>query len=362
MDNLETSSSRILDNNKKRKTGFIIAIVVGVIVAVILAVGIFVVSQFRPIDASSEEIVTVEIPSGSTNSDIGTILEDAGVIKNANAFMFNATSEGAMYMAGAYDLSPSMTLDEISTILEDGSNASAKVKIVIPEGLTLYQISEIIAEAVGSTADEVFAQINDDAFVQEMMAMFPELLTDEILDPEIKYPLEGYLFPATYTFYEENPTVDEIVIEMLEATEAVVSEYIDDLPEGVTVHELLTLASIVEKETNNNTDREAVAGVFYNRLEIGMPLQSDITVLYAQGIEHAETVYYKDLEYEDPYNTYLNYGLPPGPICSPGEASIQAALNPAEHDYLYFITDPEGNEYLAETYDEHLENADKYME
>lgn len=362
MDRFEESSTSWLDKilkDDKKKMSLVIA---GVVAAIILVFSIFVLLQFRPEDSSSEEIITVEIPEGSTNSDIGAILEDEGVIKSSAAFRIHTAFNDGFYMAGLYDFSPSMKLDEISTILENGSNAVEKLKIVIPEGKTLYQISEIIAESIGSTADEVFAQINDEEFVKEMMELFPELLTDEILASDVKYPLEGYLFPATYTFYEANPTVEEIVIEMLTATEAVVSQYVEVLPEGVTVHEMLTLASVIEKETNNNTNREAVAGVFYNRLEIGMPLQSDVTVLYAQGVEHAETVYYKDLEYEDPYNTYLNTGLPPGPICSPGEAAIQAALNPVEHNYYYFITDPEGNEYMAETYDEHLANADKYME
>lgn len=204
-------------------------------------------------------------------------------------------------------------------------------------------------------------KVNSEEFINSMMASYPELITEEVLDSNIRYPLEGYLFPATYAFYEEDVTLDDIVIPMIEKTNDVINEYQSLIAEKeMTVHELLTFASLLEEEATEKTDRETIASVFYNRLEIGMPLQTDPTVLYALG-GHKERVLYEDLEVQSPYNTYVNPGLPPGPIANAGVVSIEAALNPTDTDYLYFLADKEGNNHFAKSYDEHLQNKSLYL-
>ena len=193
------------------------------------------------------------------------------------------------------------------------------------------------------------------------MAQFPELLTDEILDEQIRYPLEGYLFPATYPFYKEDPTVEEIAVSMLNKSNEVLQEYREQgAALGFSVHDLLTMASLIEEEATQQVERAKIASVFYNRMETGMPLQTDPTVLYAMG-EHKERVYYKDLEFESPYNTYLHKGLPPSPIANSGVSSLDAVVSPEETDYFYFIATPEGQVLFSKTYEEHLQKVDEHI-
>jgi UPF0755 protein len=186
-----------------------------------------------------------------------------------------------------------------------------------------------------------------------MMGKFPDLLTTDILNPNIKYPLEGYLFPATYPFYKPNPTVEEMVVTMLEQTRKVITPYLAELSkEEFTAHQLLTMSSLIEEEATQKADRKDISSVFYNRIEQEMPLQTDPTVLYAQG-KHKERVLYEDLEVDSPYNTYKHKGLPPGPIANAGKDSIEAAINPSETKYLYFLATSGGDVIFTKTLDEH---------
>src|SRR5690606_29197739 len=155
-------------------------------------------------------------------------------------------------------------------------------------------------------------------------------------------PLEGYLFASTYDFYDEEPSIESIVELMLERTESVVEPYLDEIADkGLTVHEDITFASLIEQEAKTEEQRREILGIFYNRLEEGMKLQTDPTVLYALG-EHKDRVLYEHLEVNSPYNTYQVKGLTPGPIANAGESSLEAALNPDETDYLYFLATPTG--------------------
>lgn len=233
--------------------------------------------------------------------------------------------------------------------------------MTVPEGLTLEQIAEIVEKNTSHSAEKFMEQVTDASYIEQLMAEFPNLLTESILGANIRHPLEGYLYPATYPFYEENPTIDEIINTMLVAMNTIVSEYTPVLEEReMTVHELLTFASLLEEEATAQTDRETIASVFYNRMDIAMPLQTDPTVLYALG-SHKDRVLYEDLEVDNPYNTYQNVGLPPGPIAGAGKTSIEATLNPSKTDYLYFLADKEGTNHFAKSYDDHLANIEKYL-
>jgi UPF0755 protein len=205
------------------------------------------------------------------------------------------------------------------------------------------------------------AKVQDEAYIEELMVKYPTLLTDEIKGENVEFALEGYLFPATYPFYEEDPTLELIIEGMLNATQSNVSQYqavLDDMQK--TPHWLLTFASLLEEEATAQSDRQTIASVFYNRLEMDMPLQTDPTVLYAKG-EHKARLFNKDYEFVHPYSTYTNKGLPPGPIASAGLSSIQAVLDPADTDYVYFLADSTGKNHFAITYEEHLQNRDKYI-
>lgn len=309
----------------------------------------------QPVDESNTKEVDVEIPIGSTVTGIGQILEDNGIIRDARLFRYYVKFRNESgFMAGQYKLNPSMTLPEVINSLKTGTVMQDVVmRITIPEGKQLTQIAGIIAEKTDGNQKEIMTQLNDKEFLSSLMDKYPDLLTEDILNEQIKYPLEGYLFPATYPFYTEDPTLEEIVTTMLDKTKEVVGEYRAQGEEkGFSVHELLTMASLIEEEATERVDRAKISSVFYNRMEIDMPLQTDPTVLYAQG-EHKDRVYYKDLKFESPYNTYLHKGLPPGPIANAGISSLEAAVNPEETDLFYFLATPGGNVLFSRTYEEH---------
>lgn len=344
----------------------IVAIVSSVILALIVIIGVsgyfYVKSALKPLDPDSTEEITVEIPIGSSLNSISTILESEGIIKSAKVFKYYTKFKNeTQFQAGTYQLTKSMTLDEIIESLKTGKVYRKPLfTITIPEGLTLEQISKIVEEKTNHTADQFMKLVTNSEFVNNMIATYPDILTDEVLQGDIRYSLEGYLFPATYDFYED-PSLEEIVVKMIEQTNTVIAEYrLDIESKKFTVHELLTFASLLEEEATAKTDRETIASVFYNRLEKNMPLQTDPTVLYALGT-HKDKVLYEDLKVKNPYNTYINPGLPPGPIANSGKMSIEAALHPSNTEFLYFLADKNGNNHFAKTYDEHLKNKQKYI-
>ncbi|MEH7332775.1 endolytic transglycosylase MltG, partial [Neobacillus drentensis] len=323
---------------------------------------LYIKSAMKPVDANSKVQKKVEIPIGSSVTGIAETLESNGIIKDAKVFKYyvKLKNEGG-FMAGEYQLSPSMDVQEIVGRLKTGKVlAKASFKIAIPEGKQLKEIAGIMAAATKQNEADVFNKLNDKEFIKALMAKYPDILTDEIMNASIKYPLEGYLYPATYPFYKPNPTVEEMVTAMLDKTRTVLSDYTGESKEKkLSVHQLLTMASLVEEEATEKADRKTIASVFYNRIKKGMPLQTDPTVLYAQG-KHKEKVFYKDLEVSSPYNTYQNKGLPPGPIANAGRVSIEAALNPEKTDYYYFLA-ANDEIYFSKTLEEHNNLKAKYI-
>jgi UPF0755 protein len=347
-----------------RKIVAIISIVIFLLVIVIGGGGyLYIKSALKPVDQKSKIYKKVEIPIGSSVAGIGETLEESGIIKNAKVFKYyvKLKNEGG-FMAGAYELSPSMDIQEIVNRLKTGKVLKqASFKVTFPEGQQLVEIAHIMAQVTKQPDDAVLKTLNDKAFIKSMMDKYPDLLTDDILNPKIKYPLEGYLFPATYSFYKTNPSVEEMVTAMLKKTQSVIANYEDgDKETKMTTHQLLTMASLIEEEATEKADRKGISSVFYNRIDKGMPLQTDPTVLYAQG-KHKERVLYADLQVNSPYNTYENKGLPPGPISNAGEMSIDAALNPAKTNDYYFLAAPDGSVVFSKTLAEHNRNKAKYI-
>ncbi|MDD1503573.1 MULTISPECIES: endolytic transglycosylase MltG [unclassified Lysinibacillus] len=347
-----------------RKIVAIVAIAFVLISGIVGLLGYsYVKSALKPVDPDATKTIAVEVPIGSTLSSISTLLEEKGVIKDARVFKYYAKFKNeSQFQAGNYDLTQAMTLDELIESLKTGKVYRTPVfTMTIPEGLTLEQIGNIVEKKTPYTQKEFMDLVTSDAFVQQMKAKYPELVTDAVLADKIRYDLEGYLFPATYSYFEEKPSLESIVDEMIGAMDKVVKNYNDALTEKkMSVHQLLTFASLLEREATAQTDRETIASVFYNRIDQGMPLQTDPTVLYALG-SHKDRVLYKDLEVDNAYNTYKNKGLPPGPIAGAGKTSIEAVLNPSKTDYLYFLADKKGVNHFSKTYDEHLLKVDKYI-
>ena len=287
--------------------------------------------------------IEVTIPGGATAVQIGRELRAVGLVYYPRAFALTARvmgSEGSL-KAGRYRFPLDATWFEMLAALEAGTVET--VTLTIPEGLTLWQIAERVADFTGLEADSVRAMLADSLFIASLNVPGPTL--------------EGYLFPDTYRFAEDLPA------------EAVLQELVSQYhafwtPErrarlgaiGLTERELVTLASIVEKEARVAEERPVIAGVYWNRLARDMLLQADPTVQYALGGEPRERLLYSDIDAvaDNPYNTYTQSGLPPGPIASPGEASLDAALTPAEVPYLFFVARPEGSHEFTRTNREHV--------
>lgn len=368
--NLKTAMRKNL--LERRKEAKIIRRVVGIIALIFLlsaggaAFGgyLYIKSALNPVDPDNNKQTEVEVPIGSSATSIGKLLEKIGIIKNATVFKYYVKFNNISgFQAGNYQLAQSMTMDEITKTLQTGKLVrEALFKITIPEGLQLDEIAAIIAKNTDYTKEEIVEKLDDPAFVTQLIEKQPDLLSENILNDNIRHPLEGYLFPATYPFYEEKPSLESIIDVMLKQTKLVLSKYTEQIAEAeLDTHELLTMASIIEKEATEKADRNMIASVFYNRIKTGMPLQTDPTVLYALG-KHKDRTTYEDLEVQSPYNTYMNQGLPPGPIANAGESSIEAALNPAESDYFYFLAEyGTGTVHYAKTLQEHNELKTKYI-
>jgi UPF0755 protein len=329
-----------------------------------LAGYLYVQSALKPVDPHNHHLKNVEIPIGSSVSSIGSVLEDKGIIRNNFIFKYYVKLNNETgFQAGTYKLSPSMKLDQIIKYLKTGKvSKNADVKITIPEGVQLSEIAKVISENTDYKSKAIMQKLDDKKFIQKLIKQYPSILTGDILKQEIKHPLEGYLFPATYYFYEKNPSLETIINKMLEKTSIVIKKYQAEMnKKSLTTQKMLTMASIVEEEATGKADRHKISSVFYNRLKVGMPLQTDPTVQYSLD-KHKDRVTYKDLEVKSPYNTYKIKGLPPSPISSAGELSIEAAIHPAKTSYLYFLAASKtGKNYFSKTLAEHNQLKAKYI-
>jgi len=233
----------------------------------------------------------------------------------------------------------------------NNTDADSQIKITIVEGTTLPQIADNLASILNRKPKAVLADINDESFIDSLIDKY-SFLTKEIKRKEIQNPLEGYLYPDTYLF-EKDVTVEEIIIRALDSMDYYLSKNRASIKAmGWTYHEFLTMASIVERESFFDEDKPMIAGVFMNRLNIDMKLQSDVTVNYAWGRSGVD-VKHSHLEIDSPYNTYKYSGLPIGPISTVSSVTMNSCLNYEKHDYLFFFGKEDGSVIYSETYEEH---------
>jgi len=313
------------------------------------------------------EPVRFTIPKGVSSTRIASILERNGLIRDATTFAYYLKLKdiGRGFQAGEYEIAPGTAISRIIDMLNNGETVPPEmIRFTIPEGWTVEQIAAQVAEAAGLDREAILE-----------LARHPEKLTapegkampafvGQLADREgLVYKLEGYLFPETYEMPADS-TANDIVFRLVRE----LGDRLARLPEGwesrlqetgLSFHELLTVASLIEREVVLDEERPIVASVIYNRLAKKMNLEIDATVQYALG-EHKERLLHEDLKVDSPYNTYRHAGLPPGPIASPGLKSIEAALYPAETDYLFYVTkkDGSGGHLFAETYNGHLRNIE----
>jgi len=304
-------------------------------------------------------VALVKIEEGDGAKDIADRLEDAGVIQSGRLFRVLVAFMGIEdeLVVGDYEFDKGMaTLSVISRIHQ---GVTAPIMVTIPEGLRLEEIGNILEKKGVVSADD-FLEATEQDYDFEFLEDLP-----------YNVGLEGYLFPATYGF-SRSVTAEEVVEQMLTAfAEKVVPE----IQPGATaadlsLHEIITLASIVEREAVEPEERPLIASVFLNRLRVGFALQADPTVQYALGSDEKSVALYgywkkelttKDLEVDSPYNTYVSTGIPPGPIAAPGLDSVMAVVRPAQTNYLFFVAKDDGSHVFAETLEEHLRNVQRYQ-
>lgn len=368
---------------KKEKKSHVKAFVISFLVflALLSAGGYFgyqyVLDSLLPIDANSKKYVTVQIPDGSNVQEIGTTLEKAGLVKHGLIFSFYAKYKNYTDLkAGYYNLQKSMSTEDLLKELQKGGTDEPQEPVLatltIPEGYTLDQIAQAVGQLQGDfkeplTADAFLAKVQDENFISQEVAKYPSLLESlPTKESGARYRLEGYLFPATYSI-KESTTVESLIDEMLAAMDKNLSPYYSTIKsKNLTVNELLTIASLVEKEGAKTEDRKLIAGVFYNRLNRDMPLQSNIAILYAQGklgqnISLAEDVAI-DTNIDSPYNVYKNVGLMPGPVDSPSLDAIESSINQTKSDNLYFVADvTDGKVYYANNQEDHDRNVAEHV-
>lgn len=333
----------------------ILAILI-VLVIIMASGGIYFKSRSGAYDVNEEKKVIIDIPAGSSVDEISDILAEKKLIKNKIVFKINTKISGkaSNFKAGKYKFDQSYTNQEIIDDIAIGRTYHSGPKVTIKEGATSKEIiDELVKKNLGSA--ETYNKLinNPDEFKNEF-----EFLKDENIKS-----LEGFLYPSTY-YCEESNSEKEIITKMLNKFNEIYSLRIKKEVENkkLNFYDVMKMASIVEKEAVLDEDRPIIASVFYNRLEKGMPLQSDATIQYAFK-ERKKVVSYEDLKMESPYNSYKYKGLPPTPISNPSLKSIEAAINPAKTDYLYFVakTDGGGNNY-SKTYEEHLKYEKQYKD
>ncbi|RSJ37733.1 putative aminodeoxychorismate lyase [Streptococcus sp. BCA20] len=370
-------------STKKKKKSKAKGCLVTVLVLLVLVAGGgyfgygYVQDSLKPVDASSKDYVTVQIPDGANVQEIGSTLEKSGLVKHGLIFSLYAKYYShANLKSGYYNLKKSMNTDELIQELEKGGTPEAQAPVLanltIPEGYTLEQIAQTVGQLQGEfkeplTADAFLAKAQDETFISQLVAKYPNLLGSlPTKDSGVRYRLEGYLFPATYTI-KDSTTVESLIDEMVAAMDKAMSPYYATIKEkNLTVNELLSIASLVEKEGAKTEDRKKIAGVFYNRLNVGMPLQSNIAILYAQGklgqkISLADDAGI-DTTIDSPYNVYTHLGLMPGPVDSPSSDAIEASVNQTKSEYLYFVANVEdGKVYFATTKEEHDQNVAEHI-
>lgn len=363
----------------------IVSVIMSIVVVAVLVTGVtgymWVKSSLEPVNAKATETIQVEIPEGSSTLEIGKILVDNKLIKNATIFNYYSKIKSYNnFQSGFYNLKQNMSVDDIAKALQESGTPTAQKeaagKVLIVEGYTLTQIAQAITDNTNTkdkndktpfTAEQFMATVTNQDFINRMVATYPKLFASlPAADSGVIYQLEGYLFPAVYEYSDET-TIEELVEQMIAAMDNRLQPYYETIAaKNLTVNEVLTLASLVEKEGSTDEDRRNIASVFFNRLNATMPLQSNIAILYAQGKLGQETTLAEDAaidtSIESPYNIYWTPGLMPGPVDSPSLSAIEAVINANTTDYLYFVADvTTGNVYFTNNIDEHNQNVAKYV-
>lgn len=337
--------------------GVVILLLLIIVIVAGLGVNFWYKSEIKPIQSSSEKVV-IEIAGGSGISKIASQLEESGLIKNADAFkIYCKLNKRNAMQAGKYELDKNMSVADIINQLENGNIVDETVTITFPEGKNMRWVVSTIAEKTSNSEDKIYELLSDEEYLDTLIEKY-WFIDDDIKDEDIYYSLEGYLYPDTYIFENKDVDVKSIFEKMLDKMDSVLTPYKDEIKKSdYSVHEILSLASVVELEAKNEEDRAGVADVFINRLNKNMALQSDVTTYYALKIDMSERdLTANELATKNPYNTRsatMNGKIPVGPICMVSESSIKAILEHEDTDNLFFVADKNGKVYFSKTNADH---------
>ena len=345
-----------------------------ILLTIVLAIAIAVLSFFyymtTPIDKNNNNDVKIEVKENYGSAKIAEELKNKGLIRNETIFkLYSRLNSSSSFYVGHFTLKPNMSLSQIITELSSKENAKSGNTFSVIEGDSILKISKNL-ENTKLSSEEFLEKVNDADFIKKLQAQFPELITDEIYGKNIKYALEGYLYPAVYNI-DDNETVESLITKMVQAANDKIGPLYKNTNKNwningkntqISIHKYITMASILEKESTKTDENKLIASVFLNRLAKGMKLQTDPSANYAADkLTGAPTQ--KELTEDSPYNTYTTVGLPPGPIASTSTISFEALNNAEKTDYLYFLhATKDGKGYFSKTYAEHEELAKKHIE
>ena len=342
----------------KKIVAIIISLILSIVAILILACLIFYNINLKAVSSKSVE-VDFMVDSGSTYYGVISKLKDEGLIRNELCFKlyikFNKVNN---IEAGTYILNKNMSVSEIVEVFSKGNTYNPDaIVITFKEGKHMRSIANTISQYTNNTEDEVYNLLKNTDYLNKLINEY-WFIDEKILNTNIYYSLEGYLYPNTYEFKNKDVSIEEIFKTMLDEMDKKLSTYKTDiLSNKYSIHELLTLASIVELEGSNSNDRAGIAGVFYNRLNSNMQLGSDVTTYYAFGIDMDERdLKASEINTYNPYNTRgpkMEGKIPVGPVSMPSIGSIDASINYRENDYLYFVADKNRKVYFTKTLKEH---------
>ncbi len=345
---------------------------VGITIVILVLLGLFLISTSviycylaSPVDKNSNSIIEVEVESGMSSRGIGKLLEKRGVIRNGDFFLlYSKLNNCKSLKAATYEFRKSMNLSEILEQVCRGNTLNKGViRLTFKEGYRITDYAELISKETSNSYDDVINTVNDKEYLKSLIEKY-YFLTEDILNDDIYYSLEGYLFPDTYEFINKDVSVKTIIEKMLDREKEMLDSLDISLNSRHTLHEFITLASMLELEGTNDENRSMIAGIFENRLSKAMNLGSDVTTYYAFQKPMTGDLTTSEFEKYNPYNTRSKnlIGLPVGPICMPSLSSLKSALKPTNSSYLYFVADKLGNIYYTKTNGEHLKKVQEIKE
>ena len=353
---------REAEENAKKGKKSVLKIIFILLLLIIIIGGISIFAWYelslKPVEEGNSQSIIIDIVPGQGTEGIASALKENNLIKDDLVFkIYCKLNEVNNMQAGTYELNKNMSVEEIVKKFQAGDVVIKEIKVTFQEGKNMRDIAKIISENTNNSYEDVMKVFESKEYAKGLIEEY-WFLTDEILDNNIYYPLEGYLYPDTYTFESVDVSIDDIIKIMLDQTDKVLSEYqIEIKSKGYTVHQFLSLASVVENEGISTEDRKEIAKVFLNRIERGMALQSDVTTYYAFKVNMGDRdLTQSELNTANPYNTRgpnMEGKIPVGPISNVSESAIEATLNPSDTDAIFFVADKNGKIYFSNTNEEH---------